>query len=87
MDWPENLRDDYDFILSRPIVAKGCHNVINALYAGAIKTLTEIERILGLPVSYSFEKVRGSYIKAFYRPDKKLFADSETSVHCSLRCV
>lgn len=84
VDWPENLRDDYDFILSRPIVAKGCHNVINALYAGAIKTLTEIERILDLPVSYSFEKVRGSYIKAFYRPDKKLFADSETSVHCSV---
>lgn len=46
VDWPENLRDGYDFPLTRPIVAPGCHNVINALYIGAVKTLEEIEEIL-----------------------------------------
>lgn len=84
VDWPENLRDGYDFTLSRPVVAKGCHNVINALYAGAVRALTEIERILGIPASCSFEKIRAAYIDAFYRPDRKLFADSKQSGHCSL---
>lgn len=46
VDWPENLRDGYDFELSRPKVAPGCHNVINALYVGAVKTLESIEAIL-----------------------------------------
>lgn len=31
VDWPENLRDGYDFLLTKP-VGKGCHNVINAFY-------------------------------------------------------
>ena len=84
VDWPENLRDDYDFNLSRPVVAKGCHNVINALYAGAVKTLTEIETILGLPVTYSFSRIKACYVNTFYRPDKKRFADSVKSTHCSL---
>lgn len=84
VDWPENLRDRYDFDLSRPVVGKGCHNVINALYAGAIKSLCEMEKILDLPSSFSFEKVRERYIQTFYRPDKRLFADSSTSSHFSL---
>ena len=84
VDWPENLRDDYDFNLNRPVVAEGCHNVVNALYAGAVKTLTEIETILELPVTYSFSRIKASYVKAFYRPDKKQFADSVQSTHCSL---
>lgn len=84
VDWPENLRDNYDFELSRPVVAKGCHNVINALYIGAIKTLCEMEKILRLPQSYDWEKRRKSYIRAFYRSRKKLFADQEKSAHCAL---
>lgn len=35
VDWPDNLRDDYDFDLSIP-VGDGCHNVINAFYYGAL---------------------------------------------------
>ena len=49
VDWPENLRDGYDFELSRPVVAPGCHNVINALYIGAVKTLEQMEDILKEP--------------------------------------
>lgn len=84
VDWPENLRDGYDFELSRPVVAEGCHNVINALYIGAMKTLTEMEEILELPRSCDWEKKRNSYIHVFYRPGQKLFADCETSAHCAL---
>lgn len=84
VDWPENLRDEYDFTLSRPVVASGCHNVINALYVGAMKTLTEIEKILGYPVSFDWERGKEIFIKTFYRQKQKNFADSETSNHSSL---
>ena len=84
VDWPENLRDGYDFELSRPVVAPGCHNVINALYIGAVGNLMKIEHILGIQSAMDWNGLREAYIKAFYRSDKKLFADSETSRHCAL---
>lgn len=84
VDWPENLRDDYDFVLSRPVVAPGYHNVINALYAGAVKTLTRIEEILGYPHSCNWKTVKDAYVNMFYRPEKKLFADSACSDHTAV---
>lgn len=83
VDWPENLRDHYDFTLSRP-VGPGCHNVINALYVGAAKTLSWIEGVLGLPKTGDFEKLKSSYIRAFYDEGQQLFTDSVTSRHASL---
>ena len=38
VDWPDNLRDGYDFELTKPI-GDGCHNVINAYYYGAMTTV------------------------------------------------
>lgn len=84
VDWPENLRDNYDFVLSRPVVAPGCHNVINALYIGAFKTLAEIENILGIPETGNWETRKEAYIRAFYRQEQGVFADSETSNHAAL---
>ena len=84
VDWPENLRDGYDFELSRPIVAPGCHNVINALWVGAVKTLCEIEDILGKPHLRAWEPLRDSYQRAFFHPETGLFTDSETSNHSAL---
>lgn len=84
VDWPENLRDGYDFELSRPIVAAGCHNVINALYIGAMKTLGRMERILEIPETFDWRERQKIYQNVFYRPDVGLFADSETSSHCAL---
>ena len=84
VDWPENLRDGYDFELSRPVVAPGCHNVINALYIGAAGNLTKIEQILGIEPAMDWNGLRKAYVKAFYRKDQKLFADSETSRHCAI---
>ncbi|GLX66641.1 hypothetical protein MU1_09850 [Paenibacillus glycanilyticus] len=48
VDWPANLRDEYDFELTLPI-GPGCHNVLNAYYMGCRQTVAEIRRILGLP--------------------------------------
>ena len=84
VDWPENLRDAYDFALSRPIVAAGCHNVVNALYVGAVKTLNQIEQILGYASSLSWETLREAFLRRFYRPEKKLFADSDKGEHTAL---
>ena len=84
VDWPENLRDEYDFALSRPVVAPGCHNVINALYTGAWKTLAEMEEILGLEPNRKWESLNEAYLKAFFRPEQGLLADSTASGHCAL---
>ena len=49
VDWPENLRDGYDFPLTRPVVGAGCHNVINALWYGFLRMKERMEGALGLP--------------------------------------
>lgn len=84
VDWPENMRDGYDFPLTRPIVGEGCHNVINALWYGANKMREKIETILGLPSENRSKAIGEAFCKVFYRPRQCLFADSEQSIHCSL---
>lgn len=84
VDWPENLRDAYDFTLSRPVVASGSHNVINALYVGALKTLSEIEELLELPQSYAWEVYRESFMQIFYDKKSGLFVDAKGSTHSAL---
>lgn len=84
VDWPENLRDGYDFVLSRPVVAPGCHNVVNALYTGAWKTLAKMEEILGLEPNRRWEELTSTYVKAFLRTEQGLLADSTVSDHCAV---
>lgn len=84
VDWPVNLRDDYDFDLPQPIVGDGCHNVINALYVGMKKCLEEIRRILGVEQISQFEELRKSFIDRFYCVETGLFVDSTVSSHSSL---
>lgn len=83
VDWPENLRDGYDFELKQ-VVGDGCHNVINAFYYGAMKTVNEIKRILGMGDLYELRRLKQAFVHAFYRPETKLFADSSVSSHSSL---
>ena len=86
VDWPENLRDGYDFPLTRPVVGSGCHNVINALYIGAVRTLAEIEKALGMETAHigEWNRLKNSFMAAFYNEEKGLFRDSTTSEHCAL---
>ncbi len=64
VDWPVNLRDDYDFKVVDPI-GPGFHNVINALYVGAQKNLTRIEGILGIAASYAGRLLQMSISRHF----------------------
>lgn len=84
VDWPEDARDGYDFPLTRPVVGEGCHNVVNALWFGALLMKERMERILGLPVSSRSQQVARAFHRTFFRPASGLFADSEESEHCSL---
>ena len=83
VDWPQNLRDDYDFELTSPTVGEGCHNVINAHYYGALNTLNKLRIALGYEEKYDTTSLLEAYKKAFYRPDQDLFADSTISDHCN----
>lgn len=84
VDWPENLRDGYDFPLTRPVVGEGCHNVINALWFGFLRMKEKLERLLDLPRTGESQRVGAAFLKTFWRWEHKLFADSETSAHCSV---
>lgn len=90
VDWPSNLRDDYDFELTNPI-GKGVHNVINAFYIGAVICTEKLISLAGIDLDNSVDgSARRSdalieaYERAFWRPEQMLYADSETSGHASL---
>lgn len=83
VDWPENLRDGYDFPLTEPI-GLGCHNVINAFYIGCVKMTERIKTELSIPFSPTGEALTAAYNRCFYNADKGLYTDSETSAHASL---
>lgn len=83
VDWPENLRDNYDFDLSVGSGA-GCHNVLNAFFCGAVKTLDEMRECLGLASENEYDMLKEAYIRAFYRVDANLFVDSVVSSHSAL---
>lgn len=84
VDYPENLRDDYDFPLTRP-VAPGVHNVMNAFYVGAVLQTEKIKDILGIPHENQGARLRDTFNKVFFDFEKGLYTDSETSSHSSLQ--
>ena len=83
VDWPENLRDGYDFPLTKPIGA-GVHNVINAFWIGFIKAYDTISGILGKPNSGKAERAEQSYIETFFNSATNLFCDSAAKTHSAV---
>ncbi|MGG1639006.1 family 78 glycoside hydrolase catalytic domain [Paenibacillus sp. NRS-1760] len=84
VDWPERLRDGYDFDLRKP-VGDGCHNVLNAFYYGARVAEAEISGILGeCADKQKLARLRQAYIEVFYNRKTGLFVDAEGSRHSSL---
>lgn len=81
VDWPQNLRDDYDFPLTKP-VGEGCHNVINAYYYGAMKIMNELSAEFGFPEKYDTKSFRTAFYKEFY--NGKTFTDRASTDHCAL---
>lgn len=83
VDWPMNLRDDYDFLLTKPI-SEGCISVINAFYIGAVTALEKINDELGIEHENKSEALKESFIKNFFDESTSLFVDSDVSKHSSL---
>lgn len=82
VDWPENLRDGYDF---KPEEGQqGVHNVMNAYYYGALKTMNTLYKILEINKQYDTETVKKAYYAAFYNEQHSLFSDSEHGTHFAL---
>ena len=92
VDWPANLRDNYDFALPQAPVGQGCHNVINALYIGMKQCMEELRKILRLPgisdatisEAAETERLKQQFIESFFDEKTGLFVDSTVSKHSSL---
>ena len=82
IDWPKNLRDNYDFPEDRPVV-DGYHNVINGFYLAMLKHIDEIRSILGIEPTGKTQETENSYTEVFYNKENKVFVDSEGSQHAS----
>ncbi|MGM9653257.1 MAG: family 78 glycoside hydrolase catalytic domain [Eubacteriales bacterium] len=83
VDWPQNLRDDYDFALTKPI-GPGVHNVINAFYVGCTLNIEEIKDILGIPHDAAGRALAEAFNRVFLDPETGLYVDAEGSRHSSL---
>lgn len=83
VDWPANLRDGYDFPLTKPI-SDGVHNALNALWIGFLKAMNEIEVICGNEKAAETDEIVRSFYKAFYNDETGLFCDSESKTHSAV---
>ena len=83
VDWPANLRDGYDFPLTKPIGA-GLHNVINALWYGMKLAMDEMYATLGKERDFEAAKTKSSFVNAFYNSDTNLFTDSPDTAHSAV---
>lgn len=85
VDWPDNLRDNYDFPLASVIEkGSGAHNVINAFYIGCVKQTEEICEILGIARENKSEALCDAFHKAFFHAETGLYTDSSNTTHSSL---
>lgn len=85
VDWPENLRDGYDFPLANPVAADSpAHNVLNAFYVGAVGCTEEIRKKLSLPPKRSFRALADAFHRAFFNPETGLYTDAEATHHSTL---
>ena len=76
VDWPDNLRDGYEFAR--------VHNVINAWYLIAVGETEKIRDILGIPQTKRFGTLKDAFNAAFYRPDIGLYVDHPDTCHSAL---
>ena len=83
VDWPDNLRDGYNFPLTKPIGA-GKHNVLNAFWIGFLKDLNAVYQTLGIAWQADAVKVEKSFINAFYNKETGLYCDSVEKTHSAV---
>lgn len=83
VDWPDNLRDGYDFELCDP-VGEGVHNVINAFYIGSVIYTEKIKAELGIAFENQSDRLKESFNNVFLCKETGLYKDSESTDHCAL---
>lgn len=83
VDWPQNLRDGYDFPLTNPI-GDGLHNVINAFWIGFLKAYNEICDALDVCEKAETKKIEQAFISAFFDCSTGLFCDSAKKTHSAV---
>lgn len=84
VDWPKNLRDDYNAWIEREEEVLDCHNVLNAFYIGAIDAVNQIRDILSIDEKTDTSGLKKAFIKAFYNEKTRLFCDNEEKTHSAL---
>ena len=83
VDWPDNLRDGYNFPLTKPI-GEGKHNVLNAFWIGFLKAYQGICDALGEAINLQIETVEQSFIDLFYNQETGLYCDSAKKAHSAV---
>ncbi len=83
VDWPENLRDNYDFG-EEGRYPSTCHNVINAMYFVMLENIESIEEVLGINESLRSLRIKKAYNEAFFDKNTGLYKDNENSKNHSL---
>ncbi len=84
VDWPQNLRDGYDFPLTQPI-GPGVHNVLNAFWVGFLQSYDELLTIAGQAPTGAAAAAKQAFIDAFYCPQSGLFADAPYTTHSAVQ--
>lgn len=83
VDWPDNLRDDYDY----EYAATRENTVLNAFYYASLQTASELLRELGRDASAyeaKAERVKAAFDAQLLNPATGLFLDAPGSAHSSL---
>lgn len=83
LDWPEELRDGYDYDLANT----GENTVLNAFYYGALRKAAEIQHELGgdsAPYDARAERIAAAFKERFADPATGLYLDAPGSKHSSL---
>lgn len=83
VDWPENLRDGYDFSLTDPI-GEGRHNVINAFYINSIIAEEKIKAELKIPFENKSEKLKQAFNEVFFNKKTGLYTDNEKTMYSAI---
>ncbi len=83
VDWPENLRDEYDYDYS---IEHG-NTVLNAFYYGALRAAAQLQRLLGRNgVRYDTraDRLALAFAEHLADPDTGLYLDAPGASHSSL---
>ena len=76
VDWPENMRDDYEF--------SDKHCVINAHYINSVQNEERIKNALEIAFESKSERLINSFNSAFLNKETGLYLDNPSSAHSSV---